>query len=147
MRAVQNASSGVSRESRRRGPWTDPAAPNPVATPIQTTTYGVLITDTVGARGSGTVTVTVSSALAACMVLVPQGPFAVQANGSCSTGSIVLYRWWSDYRSAGQPPSAETTTPISPVFQYEIPDDHTVRLEVVDSSGATSATTAVFTSG
>lgn len=125
----------------------DPAAPVPLATPTQTTTYDVVVTDALGARGSGSVTVTVSASLTACMALMPQGPFAVQANGSCSTGNIVLYRWWSDFRSAGQPPSAETTTPISPVFRYEISGPHNVRLEVVDTTGATSVTTAVFTSG
>ncbi len=125
----------------------DPAAPNPVATPTQTTTYDVVVTDLAGAQGSASVTVTVSAALAACMTLLPISPIAVQADGTCSTGSIVLYRWWSDFQGAGQPPRAETTTPFSPVFTYEIPGDHTVRLEVVDTTGATSATTATFTSG
>jgi hypothetical protein len=125
----------------------DPAAANPVATPIQTTAYSVVVTDAVGAQGRASVTVTVSATgLTACMVLVPLSPISVQADGGCSTGDIVLYRWWSNFLGPGQPPTAETTTPISPVFLYEIPGPHTVRLEVVDATGATSVTTAVFTS-
>lgn len=119
--------------------------PNPIATPTVSTEYAVVVSDSNGLLASDHVTVSVAPAgLTACITLVPISPIAVQADGTCSTGGIVLYRWWSDYR--GQPPTAETTTPLSPVFTYEIGGDHVVRLEVVDAAGATAATTAIFTS-
>ena len=65
---------------------------------------------------------------------------------SCSTGNIVQYVWWSNFRGANQPPSAVTTGPASPTFFYEVPGSKTVCVVVVDASGATSATTLVFIS-
>ncbi|MGH9894738.1 MAG: PKD domain-containing protein, partial [bacterium] len=122
------------------------SAPNigvPTATPTATTTYTVTVTDFLGAVATAQVTVTVTTGLSACMTLTSFSELAAQADGSCSTGAIVEYRWWAEFFGTGQPPTAVTTDPLSPIFRYEGPGPHLIRLEVVDASGATSATTAV----
>ena len=119
---------------------------DPLASPSITTTYSVVVSDATGASANAMVTVTVlSGALNACFTASQPGAFTVRMDGACSTGSIVEYRWWRNFRFAGQPADAATTTPLSPVFLYEITGPVTLRLEVVDNTGATHATTQAFT--
>lgn len=120
---------------------TDVAAP--VAAPGATTTYSVTVTDFFDATATAQVTVTVATGTSACMTLTTFSPLAAQADASCSRGEIVEYRWWRDFLAPGQFPTAITTTPLSPIFRYESPGPHVVRLEVVDASGATSAATVI----
>jgi hypothetical protein len=119
---------------------------NPIATPGNTTTYTVVVTDSNGTAASAMTTVTVTApALTACFSVTVVNPFASQGNGSCSNGAITQYRWWSNFLSPTQPPNAVTTTPISPVFSYETPGPKTMRLEVIDGTGATAASQQTFT--
>lgn len=129
--------------------WTPPDGLNatnhgaPTATPTATTTYTVIVTDFFDETATAQVTVTVTAGLSACMTLTSFSELEAQADGSCSTGTIVAYRWWDEFFGSGQPPAAVTTDPLSPIFRYEGPGPHNVRLEVVDASGATAETTAV----
>jgi hypothetical protein len=118
----------------------DAGIQSPTASPASTTMYTATVTDAVGNNAISSVTVTVASGLQACLTLTSLGPLAVQADASCSTGPIVQYRWWSSFRNIGEPPDATTTVPFRTLL-YEIPGQYTVRLEVVDASGATSAIT------
>jgi hypothetical protein len=118
----------------------DAGSQSPSASPAATTTYSVTVTDAIGTTAVARVTVTVGSGLQACLTLTPLGLPTVQADASCSTGSIVEYRWWSSFRNMGEPPDATTTVPFRTLL-YEIPGRYTVRLEVVDATGATSAIT------
>jgi hypothetical protein len=91
------------------------------------------------------VTVTSSPGLEACLVVTPTGPLTAQGDAGCSTGNIVEYRWWNNWLdSPNQVPDATTATPLRALL-YEVSGTYTVRLEVVDASGATSATTRVLT--
>jgi hypothetical protein len=91
------------------------------------------------------VTVTVvAPSLTSCFTITVINAFSAQGNGSCSSGSIVQYRWWADFRSPTQAPTSVTTTPISPTFRYETPGTKIMRLEVVDSTGATAASQQSF---
>jgi hypothetical protein len=126
------------------GGLSDPTIASPVASPSVTTQYTVLVTDSAGAATNDSVIVNVGSNLQACLTLTSLGLPTVQADASCSTGSIVQYRWWSSFRDMGEPPDATTTEPFRTLL-YEIPGQYTVRLEVVDAAGATSATTQTIT--
>jgi hypothetical protein len=119
---------------------------NPIATPNATTTYTVVVTDSNGGSVSAQATVTVNaSSLTSCFTITVLNPFQAQANGSCSTGSIVQYRWWADFISPSQPPSAVTTSPISPTFMFEEPGAKIMRLEVIDGSGNTAVSQQNYT--
>jgi hypothetical protein len=119
---------------------------NPVATPPVTTGYSVIVTDSEGTSQAGTVTVTVSApALTACFTVQVLGAVAVQADASCSTGTIVEYRWWPDFLGGTPAPSVVEADPVPPAFVYEVPGTRTIRLEVVDSLGATAVATQTVT--
>jgi hypothetical protein len=89
-----------------------------------------------------------AGALAACFAVVPIGfngfTFDVQLDAGYSTGSIAEYRWWQDFRFPTQPPSDITTGPLSDIFLHEEPGPVTIRLEVLDATGATAETTQVY---
>jgi hypothetical protein len=124
----------------------DSMVSNPVATPNATTTYDVVVTDSAGAQAFASAEVSVMAAgITSCFTVQIFAPTAVQGNANCSTGSIVQYRWWSDYLGAGQPPTEVTTTPLSRIFRYESGGTKTMRLEVVDGSGNTVASQQTFT--
>lgn len=124
----------------------NPTLQNPIATPNATTTYDLLVTDKAGQQAFASVTVDViAPSLTSCFTITVINPFNAQGNGSCSSGAIVEYRWWSNFLSPTQPPTAVTTTPISPVFTYETPGPKVMRLEVVDGTGASHASQQAFT--
>jgi hypothetical protein len=113
----------------------------PIATPMATTAYTVTVTDFSGATAVALVTVSVTTGPRACMTLTTFSALAAQGDASCSIGDIVEYRWWREFLGPGEPPTAVTFAPLSPIFRYESPGPHVVRLEVADASGRTSATT------
>jgi hypothetical protein len=120
----------------------DPFAQAPLTTPAATTTYAVTVTDALGAQVTGMVVVNVGAGpLAACFTVIPlaSSPFLheVQLDGSCSTGQIVEYRWWPQFNFEGQLPSEISASPLSRAFGYEGEAQVTIRLEVVDDTGAT----------
>jgi hypothetical protein len=126
-----------------------PVAQAPLATPSVSTTYTVTVTDSQGAQAVETVEVGVDEGtLAACFTILPLPPVPfvhpVQLDGSCSTGNIVEYRWWPTLNFAGQPPTDVTSGPLSSVFQYEEEGTVTVRLEVVDDTGATALADQIY---
>jgi hypothetical protein len=123
-----------------------PRRRNPMATPTTTTDYNVIVTDSAGVQAASSVRVTVTAgALTACFTVQVLGPFAIQVDGSCSTGSIVEYRWWPDFLGGTQAPRFTEADPIPPVFLYELPGAHTLRLEVRDSSGVTAVAMQIVT--
>jgi len=65
-------------------------------------------------------------------------------DGGRSTGPnpIVLFEWWANWNTAS-PTSPTISGPfqIRPAFTYPNPGSATVRLQVTDSTGATSAST------
>jgi hypothetical protein len=119
-----------------------PVAQAPLASPAAPTTYTVTVTDSLGEQAVETVDVGVDLPLSACFTILPLAPVPfvdqAQLDGSCSTGDIVEYRWWPIFNFAGQPPSDVTAGPLSPVYFYEEEGTVTVRLEVVDGTGATA---------
>ncbi len=120
----------------------DSTVQDPVATPTMNTTYNVVVTDANNTQLVTAVSVAVQAGgLTACVSLTQPSALRVQGDGSCSTGNIVQYRWWSDYRATGLPPQDVTTTPISPLYMLESFGPHTFRLEVVDAGGATAVVT------
>jgi hypothetical protein len=125
----------------------DPQLRNPVATPTSTTDYNVVVSDSRGEQAASVVRVTVEAgALTACFTIQGLSPFSAQVNGSCSTGPIVEYRWWPDFLGGSQQPTFVEADPIPPVFLYEVPGAHTIRLEVRDALGNSAVVTETFTS-
>ena len=117
---------------------------NPIATPAMTTTYDVTVTDFNGATAIGTVTVQVTAgAVQACFTVSGVG-LSRSLDGSCSTGSGLTYRWWCDFRGSAQPPNGAGPN-SSFTCLYETPGSKLLRLEVVDGSGTSSATTQSVT--
>jgi alpha-tubulin suppressor-like RCC1 family protein/PKD repeat protein len=101
-------------------------------------------------RAVGVTFTSVPAGVTACLSSIIQttsGPFVweVQADGSCSTGPIAQYRWWTDFNFAGQLPAFITTTPVPPPFLYEVPGTYDIRLEVNDEAGDSHAIVVPFT--
>ena len=125
----------------------NPSAANPIATPAASTTYTVTVMDVFGSAASETLTLTVrSSGVSACIAYVVQtAPLTLRADGSCTCGPVVTYRWWSNYLFPGLPPTVESSSPISPPLTDEFGGNVDIRLEVGDGMGSTDAVIQPFT--
>jgi hypothetical protein len=118
---------------------------NPVAAPLVSTQYNVVVTDGFGDVGVASVDVTVGNVgLSACITQVPIAPEAVRIDASCSLGNIVEYRYWADFRFEGQLPYEISTSPLSRILAYELSGTKLLRLEVRDTAGNISTATSLF---
>ncbi len=138
---VANAAGGVPPYSYS---WTNPGntlsatdISNPVATPSQTRTYTVTVTDSTGATVSRPVTVTVNGVtLQACFQTNPANPIVGQAftvDMSCSSGAITNFTLWLDY-SPGAFPTYSGSLPTYTTIQ-ELPNTLNTRVQVTDTNG------------
>lgn len=123
----------------------DSTAQNPVASPASTTTYDVIVTDSLGNQVTGTVNVTVNTAnITACFTMNVLAPVAIDVDPGCSSGSISQYRIWCDY-NGGNPPTYTSGSPTVQLCAYETAGPKTVRLEVQDSGGTVDFSEQIFT--
>jgi hypothetical protein len=98
----------------------DPSLSNPLATPSQSTTYSLTVTDALGDQQVGEVDVLVAGAvLSADFTWMLVGPDRIAMDASASTGPISEYWWWCDFDGSQPLPNYITTTPGSPVCIYE----------------------------
>ena len=136
----------------------DPSLPNfpganPVVAPAATTVYTISVTDSLNNFASASATVTVGgAALQACVATFPPDQTVshgvpVIFNAGCSTGPnpIKLFEWWASWNPSNPGlPNGSGQFLIRPVFTYPLTGRATVRLQVTDVSGATSAATYTF---
>ena len=124
---------------------------NPVAQPLTTTNYILIVTDARGDQGTAQVQVEVQPAggLTAVLNLIPIAPVAVQPDGSASTGPIETYRFWCNWMGAGLPDfelnAASGGTDLGEFCAYDNAGTFAIRLEVVDALGNTDAVIVPFT--
>ena len=127
------------------GSLNDALLANPIASPVTTTTYNLVVTDSAGGLYVSSVTVTVNPAagLSACFTITPANPLVFMPfdlDASCSTGAV-SYQWF--ITPPGEP---ERTIPPSPSsdpvlnFGSESVGDMLVRLQVSDAAGNTAET-------
>lgn len=141
---VANAAGGIPPYSYA---WTDPDGSlsatnisNPIASPAQTTTYTVTVTDSTGASVSRPVTVTVNGlTLQACFTTNPANPVVGQAftvDMSCSSGAITNFTLWLHY-TPGAFPTYSGSLPTYTTIQ-ELPGTLNTRIQVTDTAGNTA---------
>ncbi len=123
----------------------DAAAANPLATPADTTTYVLMITDSKGCSDTDTVIVYVNSLNMPPTAIVsanPNGgaaPLLVQFTGSGSTdtnGTIVSYAW--DFGDGN------SSTQADPQYMYNALGNPIARLIVTDNGGAKDTATVAI---
>ena len=114
----------------------------PVATPVTTTTYNVVVRDSVGAVVNGSATVTVTNVpLTASFTYRIGSNQTLVLDASASTGNIVSYIWDLSWTPAN--PDLVTTSPFASIPVQET-DFGTITLTVVDAAGNTATTSRPF---
>ncbi|NUO82968.1 PKD domain-containing protein, partial [candidate division KSB1 bacterium] len=123
----------------------DATAANPLATPADTTTYVLTITDSKGCTDTDTVIVYVNSvnapptAIASASPTSGGAPLLVQFTGSGSTdtdGTIVSFAW--DFGDGN------TSTQADPQYTYNALGNRIARLIVTDNGGAKDTATVAI---
>lgn len=122
---------------------------NPIATPSETTTYMVTVTDAVGTSAEASVTVTVNppppTGVTACFVITGTDEAGIGLDGSCSTstnGEIEFWIWSSSWGASDFTISPFTTIAEPPATD---PGPFTITLTVQDVTGAQGSVTMPFT--
>jgi hypothetical protein len=121
----------------------DPSSPAPLATPSETTTYDLSVTDSLGQTLAAQVTVDVDApaALEACFMVIPDPPPAVGQvtyDFGCSTGVILLYELWLGWTGDATQPPVHAASGTSHTRSNEFLGCHDVRLQVTDDGGDTA---------
>lgn len=129
------------------GSLDDHTVPDPVASPLETTDYVLVVTDSLGAQGTANVQLeVVSTGLVADLQPVFLSPVLLQidASGSLPQASIIEYKYWCHYVPGFTLPEVSSSN-LSSVCGYDDPPgtEKTLRLEVSDGVNSAEDTLVV----